>query len=487
MSVDRLRLPRDRGYLGLIGAVALATMAGAIVAAVPAAGLAGLGVAVAAALMLLPSLRSVFVLVLAILLTGYAFFGRSFAYLGFAPVYVGEVALTLAALTAVRYARRRWEPIELLLVAFMLWGAACTIPYLGTFGLAALRDGVLWGYAGFAIAASIAIRPEHFDRARRWYSALVPFFLGWVAVSAVLALTPSLPTIPGTNIGVVYFKGGDMGVHLAGAIAFLIVALAPGTIAAASLRATLLVPLWVIAVCVAGSLNRGGLFAALCGWIAAVFVRPPARWWFSFAAAAVVLVAALFVDVDFDVGRARTVSLDQIVENVGSVFANTGTTLDATKDFRLRWWHDIVDYTVFGQYFWTGKGFGVNLADDDGYQFSADDSVRAPHNSHLTVLARMGVPGAAMWLAIQLWFAIQLVRAFIASRRAGLGFWCRVDAWLLAYWLAIVVNTSFDPYLEGPQGGIWYWSVLGLGIAAVRHQRALAARAIARATTRVAT
>ena len=26
------------------------------------------------------------------------------------------------------------------------------------------------------------------------------------------------------------------------------------------------------------------------------------------------------------------------------------------------------DYTVFGDYFWTGKGFGINLADDDGFQ-----------------------------------------------------------------------------------------------------------------------
>ena len=64
-----------------------------------------------------------------------------------------------------------------------------------------------------------------------------------------------------------------------------------------------------------------------------------------------------------------------------------------------------------------------------------------------------------------------------ASRRAGMHLWCRIDAWLLAYWLAILVNTSFDPYLEGPQGGIWFWSILGLGLAAVRQQQAaIAAR-----------
>ena len=31
----------------------------------------------------------------------------------------------------------------------------------------------------------------------------------------------------------------------------------------------------------------------------------------------------------------------------------------------------IIDYTVFGDYFWTGKGFGISLADDDGFQGTA--------------------------------------------------------------------------------------------------------------------
>jgi hypothetical protein len=39
---------------------------------------------------------------------------------------------------------------------------------------------------------------------------------------------------------------------------------------------------------------------------------------------------------------------------------------------------------------------------------------------------------------------------------------------ILAYWLAMLVNASFDVYLEGPQGGIWFWSVFGLGLAAAR-------------------
>jgi hypothetical protein len=35
----------------------------------------------------------------------------------------------------------------------------------------------------------------------------------------------------------------------------------------------------------------------------------------------------------------------------------------------------------------------------------------------------------------------------------------------------MVINTSFDPYLEGPQGSIWFWTVFGLGLAALQLQR----------------
>src|SRR5205823_255185 len=141
----------------------------------------------------------------------------------------------LGVLATIRLARRTWHGLELLVIVFMLWGAARTLPYISTYGIDALRDGVLWGYGGFALAASVSARPEHFERLRQLYARLVPFFLAWVGVSAVLSLAPSLPTIPGSDVGVVFFKGGDMGVHLAGVIAFLIVALWPGSLAAASL------------------------------------------------------------------------------------------------------------------------------------------------------------------------------------------------------------------------------------------------------------
>ena len=165
----------------------------------------------------------------------------------------------------------------------------------------------------------------------------------------------------------------------------------------------------------------------------------------------------------------RPATLQQLVDNILSVLGSSSDAgLEGTKQFRLAWWGTIVDYTVFGDYFWTGKGFGVNLADVDGFQSTPDHSLRAPHNSHMTVLARMGVPGFALWLVLQAAFGIGLLRTILANRRAGDLALAAVGGWLLAYWVAMMLDTSFDPYLEGPQGGIWFWTVFGLGLVVMR-------------------
>ena len=167
--------------------------------------------------------------------------------------------------------------------------------------------------------------------------------------------------------------------------------------------------------------------------------------------------------------QGRPLTLQQMIENLFSVFGESSDPgLEGTKQFRLAWWGEIVDYTVFGEQFLTGKGFGVNLADDDGFQTTADGSLRAPHNSHLTVLARMGVPGFVLWLFLQGAFSIGLLRATLAHRRAGEARLAAVGAWILVYWVTMMVDTSFDPYLEGPQGGIWFWATLGLGLVVMR-------------------
>src|SRR5262249_39446202 len=129
-------------------------------------------------------------------------------------------------------------------------------------------------------------------------------------------------------------------------------------------------------------------------------------------------------------------------------------------------------------YFWDGKGFGINLADDDGFQVVGEygPPLRSPHNAYMTVLARMGGPGMVLFCGSQVLFGISMILGSLRARRAGAWWWARLDLWILSYWCAFLVNAAFDVYLEGPQGGIWFWCVIGLGIAALETQRRLFAR-----------
>ena len=86
----------------------------------------------------------------------------------------------------------------------------------------------------------------------------------------------------------------------------------------------------------------------------------------------------------------------------------------------------------------------------------------------MTVLARMGVPGALLWVLLQGVFFVGVVRSILAHRRRAEPGLAALGAWVLVVLGTMMVVTSFDPYLEGPQGGIWFWTVFGLGLVVMR-------------------
>ena len=185
--------------------------------------------------------------------------------------------------------------------------------------------------------------------------------------------------------------------------------------------------------------------------------------------------AIVGTDIKLSAGQDREVSADQIIDNLRSIVGGRTETsnLEGTRAWRLQWWQDIIDYTVHGPYFWMGKGFGINLADDDDYQGTVMGLPnRSPHNIQMTVLARAGVPGLVVWSLLHVTFVLSMAVAFIRARRDRREWWARVNLWILSFWLAFMVNAAFDVFLEGPQGGIWFWCLIGFGIAALEAQRA---------------
>ena len=164
--------------------------------------------------------------------------------------------------------------------------------------------------------------------------------------------------------------------------------------------------------------------------------------------------------------------LQQLWSNIESIVSSSGSgELQGTKTWRQLWWDKIFDYTFSGRYFWTGKGFGINLADDDGFQVEVDRTLRNPHNVHMAILARAGVPGLVLWLTLQATFGLTLFLKYLKDRQFKRDRLARVEAWVLLYWLAFLINGTFDVTIEGPQGGIWFWSVFGFGLALILTSR----------------
>lgn len=408
---------------------------------------------------------------LTVILIGYAFFNRTFAYLGLPPLYVGEIVLGLGAL-AFLTSSRRWAltRVHVLLLLFMGWGAAQTIPYLPLYGVDAIRDAVGWIYGLFAVFLSAVVLPEHFPRIVRLVRRVLPYWLVWVPIAglATQAIGDRLPTVLG-GVRLLTFKGGDAGVLLGGAAAFVLL----GLYAWADRRPRLPEPLvwipWLVSAGVVFIVNRGGMIAASTAGAALLFIRQSSRWLSVGFIIALVTILGLLIDPRIDVGARRELSFRQLTENVASIFGeSTSSSLEGTQEFRLRWWSYIISYTIEGPYFWTGKGYGIALAADDGFDTTEAEELRSPHNGHIEILARAGVPGLILWLLLHVTFAGSMLSTAWRANRAGHTFWVAIIGWLFVLWAAGMANASFDPYLQGPQGGIWFWSAMGLGMAAMR-------------------
>lgn len=405
---------------------------------------------------------------LGVMLLGYVLFNRGWAYLGYPPIFVGELLLFSGLMVLLLSNGWRWALVPtpaILIILLDVWCLAQTLPYIEQYGLDALRDAAIWYYSLFAlvVAGLLCNNPERLVHLLRRYRRLAEIVLLLMPVIWTLynACQDSLPRWPWAEVPILVVKGGDYTVHVAGIICFL------------AIIETRSVPwkLWML-LPINLALNVTGRSAVL-GFLAGVLpvsllhFRNPRIWglWLAVLLMVVVLGLSNFrMELD---NSSRNVSFEQLAANVSSLWSKSDVgDLDGTKEWRLQFWNTIIGYTLHGPYFWTGKGFGVNLADDDGFQCREDGTLRSPHNSHLTVLARAGVPGLLLWASVQASWAYGMLASLFYAYRDGHPRWAALFLFLLSYWAAFMINASFDVSFEGPMSGIWFWCVVGVGMAA---------------------
>lgn len=417
-----------------------------------------------------PKLGDRFLAWLGWVLTGYALAGRGFAYLGVPPLYIGEITALFGLLALMSSSRvgatLRFTPVKIL-GALALWGMICTVPYIPVYGVDALRDTVIWSYGAFSIIVAgllmqDPVRLRFLLLRYRRFAVLFISASGFIYLLAKLA-RESIPTLPGSGVPMISMKEGDMMVHAAGVTAFMIVGM---------MRTRLFLLLMLGLICVVvGAASRGGMLSLVLALSLIVLLRPPGagpKLRRLLGGLCIGVILLIVVNPKITLKGGREVSAEQLWANVNSIVGEEEDEgLEGTKEWRLMWWGKIIDYTVYGPHFWTGKGFGISLGLSDGFgNLSREHLLRSPHNGHITMLARAGVPGFILWMLLHTSWFLLMLRAYFAARRVKDRAWSGVFVFLLAYWTAFMVNTTFDVFLEGPMGGIWFWTIIGVGLAA---------------------
>ncbi len=418
---------------------------------------------------------------LAIVLLGYALMGRGFAYLGLPPLYVGEIALLIGIIVFLRSGALIASLATLtgiVLVALMVWVLARTIPFLGVYGLDALRDStvVTYGVFAFIVIGLLLEDARRIDTVLRYYNMLVVSFPAiFVGFCLTLFWVEYIPRLVGPA-AIVDITTSAVGTHLAGTMVFVLI----GYRRVSSLW--LLV--WFATLTLVAATNRGATLAVLGPVVFSMLLL--GRWRLLLAAIlGIVSVFAVLLAVEgsfthdnvAERSAPRVVSAHQILKNAESILGDSGEqNVEGTKRWRLEWWDIIIDDTIYGPNFWTGRGFGLNLADADGHAGPPmGPPTRSPHNVSMTLLARAGVPGLVLWSLLLISWGSMMLRAMLVARARGHQEWADLFLFIGCYATSILINAFVDVTLEGPMQGIWFWCLFGFGIGSAMVYRAQAA------------
>ncbi len=201
-----------------------------------------------------------------------------------------------------------------------------------------------------------------------------------------------------------------------------------------------------------GETKKMARFASTIGWGIGILL------------AALLIVSASGIELK---GRMGPVSFAFVEEQLKTVLA--------VGDPNTRMSHDVDRADMYGEA-WdrlrsspanlvVGEGFGqvlVNLVNEEGI------AVREPHNSSLSVLARLGFVGLSFWLLFIGLVFVRFVR--VLRMRSASGEATTTLLWLFLCFLLFLVTASVQPTFEFSHGSMPFYFMLGLGIGIMGHR-----------------
>jgi capsular polysaccharide biosynthesis protein len=431
-----------------------------------------------------------FIPLLGLLLVGYMFFSKVFAYLvrvPGTPAFAGEIVLAVGVIecirarSLVRQLLKASAVLRVLLVLMAVSGIR-VLWDLPTYGMDAIRDYSIlyYGMFAFLVATAAIADPTLMPRMLKWYRRVLPWFLLWVPIAIFLARYGPLTTVyvPGSTTAINTFKGSDYIIMTTMGMVFLWTGLGRDPDAEPGWRSSSrLTVLGVLPLLVLGSQSRAALLMIPVVFGAALYFLPNngrRRIVLAlFGGVALVLAPILLLNLQIQLGG-RNLSLQQVGDNVSSIVSRNpqrdeaATGLQGTMKWREDLFGKVLQTFLSSDRALTGRGFGPILSYDfldREPRLGAAPPLRSAHSSHITLLVRIGLLAFGLWVLLWvLWFrdvgrVARLARQGPSNSAGG------VAVWLLAGVVALLFMSFNDPTLETPQGAIWLWSMVGLAVA----------------------
>jgi hypothetical protein len=260
---------------------------------------------------------------------------------------------------------------------------------------------------------------------------------------------------PFGNISFVLYKYGDMGVHLLISSLVLLVFQQKRSVRFQAVMALLI----LFNLLILTAYSRSGMLAYVLGVLVYIvlsnegYIQIRVKQYIKYLPLLLMIVVPIYASIKVQENfQGRKVGIEQVSQNLGSLAGlSNNSNLEKNKLWRLVWWASILDYSFSPSYFFQGKGIGMSLSETDEAVAEADE-VRSPHNFHLTVMARFGVPIFCLWFYWLFLLFKPMFKRQLDSKTL------LISTVLLAF----IVNASFDVFLEGPMGAFPFWTWVGL-------------------------
>ncbi len=165
-------------------------------------------------------------------------------------------------------------------------------------------------------------------------------------------------------------------------------------------------------------------------------------------------------------GRVGPINIQFLADHLRTITGEK-VTAASTVESRVDWTAEAMKHFYASPV--VGAGFGqalINYIDDE-----TGAVVRFPHNSNITILARTGVIGFALWLAFHFCIAKRFFYAYWQRRRLGNSADKRVYElilWVLMLYITVMIASLVEAPFEFPSSATPFYFFVGMGLGLIR-------------------